>query len=146
MVFLLRRVPFLQRFMDVFFLGITVNTGDGEGVKDSFLKLSNDLAVGKTVALLYVLGNEPLYVPGNEPLYVPGNDPLYVERSEFTLAGLGNWNAGVGNRCGNGNSLLLFLLYIFLSGGGSGLGVINLGTGRFLNFFTGIILYYINIK
>jgi hypothetical protein len=144
MVFLLRRVPFLQRFIVFFFLGITVNTG--EGVKDSFLKLSNDLAVGKIVALLYVPGNEPLYVPGNEPLYVAGNDPLYVERSESTLTGLGNWNAGVGNRCGNGKSLLLLLLYIFLSGGGSGLGVINLGRGRFLNFLTGIILYYINIK
>jgi hypothetical protein len=132
--------------MDVFFLGITVNTGDGVGVKDSFLKLSNDLAVGKTVALLYVPGNEPLYVPGNDPLYVPGNEPLYVERSESTLTGLGNWNAGVGNRCGNGKSLLLLLLYIFLSGGGSGFGVINLGRGRFLNFLTGIILYYINIK
>jgi hypothetical protein len=66
MVFLFRRVPFLQRFIDVFFLGITVNTGEGDGVNDSFLKLSNDLAVGKTVALLYVLGNEPLYVPGND--------------------------------------------------------------------------------
>jgi hypothetical protein len=78
MVFLLRLVPFLQRFIDVFFLGITVNTGEGEGegegVKDSFLKFSNDLALGKIVALLYVPGNDPLYVLGNDELI----DPLYV--------------------------------------------------------------------
>jgi hypothetical protein len=139
--------------MDLFFfLGFTVNTGEGD--KDSVLKLFNDLAVGKTVALLYVPGNEPLYVPGNEPLYVPGNEPLYVPGncplyvgwSESILIGLGNLYAGVGNRRGNGKFLLLLRLYIFLSGGGSGLGVINLGGGRFLNFLTGIILYYTNIK
>jgi hypothetical protein len=52
-------------------------------------------------------------------------------------------NAGVGNRCGNGKSLFSFLLYIFLSGGGSGLGVINLGIERFLTFLTGILFYII---
>jgi hypothetical protein len=123
MVFLLRLVPFLQRFIDNFFLGFIVKTG--EGLKEYVFKLANELAVGKIAVLLLI--------------YVPGNEPVYVNWGEIVLTGLGNVNAGVGNRCGNGKSLFPFLLYIFLSGGGSGLGVINFGIEAFLNFLTGII-------
>ena len=118
MVFLFRLVPRLQRFICSFFLLVfTIMAGRiGEGDKDLVLKLDNDLSVGKIVVLLF----------------------MYVDGSESILIGLGSLGAGAGNRAGSGKSLLPFLLYIFLSGGGSGLGVNNTGKLSLFGFLTGI--------